>query len=140
MDSANSVADWLRLVEQHRITAVAVAEDKVAAGQALFHVGLAVECALKAYIMHVERPNSWPSKSARPDLYTHDLRALARIAQLQVGPRDPHAASWSIVMQWDRNQGYDPNPMPRRVARSWVDAAFGPDGVVTWISQKIPVP
>lgn len=138
MDNPDSVIDWLRLSEQHRIAAQSLAEDRKVAAQALFHVGLAVECMLKAYIMHRERLNCWPDKASRGDLYTHDLRKLAEIAKIEVKVTDPHAPAWSVLRQWDRNQGYNPKPMPRKVARSWCDAAFGTEGVVTWIRQKLP--
>jgi hypothetical protein len=41
------------------------------------------------------------------------------------------------VLQWDRGQGYDPSPMPRKVARSMIEAAFGDNGVVTWIRKTL---
>jgi hypothetical protein len=105
--------------------------------QTYFNSGLAVECALKAYIMRIERLNSWPSRASRPDLYTHDLRKLVQIAGIPVTPSNPIAAAWNLVMQWDRNQGYDPSPMPRRVALGWFEAAFGTDGAVTWLRMKL---
>ena len=111
--------------------------DRVAAPQALFHVGFAAECALKALIMSRERLNGWPSKASREELYTHDLRVLARIAGVNLSATDIHAPSWHLVLQWDRNQGYDPQRMPRKVAKNWVEAAFGPDGVVTWIKLTL---
>lgn len=137
MKHPESIADWLALCRQHEEAAKAIAENKVAAGQSIQHVGFAVECALKAYIWHVERFNQWPSRDARPDLYTHDLRKLRAIAGIQLDPAEPNAAHWHIVLQWDRNQGYDPKPMPRRVARSFVEAAFGSDGVATWLRLKL---
>lgn len=137
MSEPESVEHWQQLVEQHKRTAVLVSEDKRAASQALFHVGISVECALKALIMHTERMNCWPSREARPELYTHDLRKLSKVAGIIVPRRDPVAPAWSLLMQWDRHQGYDPRPMPRRTARSWVSAAYGDEGVVTWIYQKL---
>ena len=112
-------------------------ESRTAAGIAFQNVGFATECALKAYIMRRERFNRWPSKASRPDLHTHDLRKLMQIAGIVVHPKDALAPSWHIVLQWDRDQGYDPNPMPRKVARSMVEAAFGSAGVVAWLRQQI---
>lgn len=138
MADPNTPEEWLGLAEQHRITAFAVIGNKVAAGQAQFHAGLAVECALKALIMRRERLNGWPSRDARQELYTHDLRNLREIAGIVISPRDPQAPAWHLFLQWDRNQGYDPRPMPRKVAKSWIEAAFGPIGIVTWIRQNFP--
>lgn len=128
-----SPSEWLSLVRQHEKVARLVAEDRVAAAQAYFHVGFATECALKAYIMWKERLNRWPDKGDRPELYTHDLRNLVEIAGIEPRTTDATGPSWAVVLQWDRAQGYDPNPMPRRVARSMIEAAFGENGVVTWI-------
>lgn len=137
MADPQSVEESLMLARQHEATARLVAEDKLAAGQALFHAGLGVECALKAYIMWRERLNGWPSKDARKELYTHDLRELAEIAGIRKAPDDPVAPALHIMLQWDRNQGYDPKPMPRKVARSYVEAAFGERGVVTWLRSSL---
>jgi hypothetical protein len=103
----------------------------------MFHAGSGVEAALKAYIMRQERLNGWPSKASRPELYTHDLRQLARIAGIDVKNAGPRRPSWHVMFQWDRNQAYDPKPMPRRVARSFVEAAYGQDGIVTWIRTTL---
>ena len=129
---------WFALARQHEITARAVVAHRVAAAQAVFHAGAGVECALKAYIMRRERLIGWPSRESRPALYTHDLRQLLREAGLVISPRDPAAPGWALVLQWDRNQAYDPAPVPRKVARQWVDSAFGPDGVVEWLRQAYP--
>jgi hypothetical protein len=128
-----SPAEWMALAEQHEKSARVLAGDRVAAGQAYFHVGVATECAIKAYIMGRERLNSWPDRALRPELHTHDLRKLVKIAGIQLRTKDPVGPSWKVVLDWDRNQAYDPNLMPRKVARSMIEAAFGPKGVVTWI-------
>jgi hypothetical protein len=137
LSNPNSVADWLSLCKQHETAAKLMADDKSAAAQGFFHAGLAVECALKAYIWHLERFNRWPDKDARPDLYTHNLRLLKDAAKITLRTTDVNAPSWHIVLQWDRNQGYDPKPMPRKVARAMVEAVFGEDGVVTWLRQQL---
>ena len=132
-----SPSEWLKLAEQHEEAARALARNRLAAAQAYFHVGIAAECALKAYIMWKERLNSWPDRSSRRDLYTHDLRKLVQIAEIERSSRDPVGPSWAVVLQWDREQGYDPAPMPRKVAHSMVEAAFGEKGVVTWIRKTL---
>src|SRR5277367_3907104 len=125
----------MALTRQHEESARVLAENRLAAAQAYFHVGLATECALKAYIMWKERLNSWPDRVSRRELYTHDLRELVELAGIELRTTDPTGPSWAVVLQWDRSQGYDPNPMPRKVAGSMIEAAFGDDGVVTWIRR-----
>lgn len=137
MADPGNAEQWLTLVHRHERVARAMVDDRSAAAEAHWHAGIAVECALKAYIMRRERLNGWPSKDARPDLYTHSLRSLTLIAGLLPGSKDPHAPSWATVLQWDRNQGYDPKPMPRAVARGMVEAVFGERGVVTWIRSTL---
>ena len=132
-----SPSEWLRLARQHEEAARALAENRVAAAQSYSHVGFATECALKAYIMWKERLNRWPDRGARGELYTHDLRKLLEISGIDQSTRDPIGPSWAVVLQWDREQGYDPAPMPRKVARSMVEAAFGEKGVVTWIRKTL---
>lgn len=137
MADPRSIAEWLTLCAQHERAAVKLAEDKVAAGQAMFHAAVAVECALKAAVWHKERFNQWPSRGSRPDIYTHDLRALVRLAGIELNPAEPTAPSWHIMLQWDRAQSYEPKRMPRKVAQAYVEAAFGKDGVVTWLRRKL---
>ena len=132
-----SPSEWLSLAKQHETTARLLAENREVAAQAYFHVGFAAECALKAYIMWSERLNSWPDKGSRPELYTHDLRKLVEIAGIELRTRDPIGPGWAVVLQWDRGQGYDPSPMPRKVARSMIEAAFGDNGAVTWIRRTL---
>jgi len=87
--------------------------------------------------MGKERLNTWPERGSREELYTHDLRKLIQIAGIELKTRDPIGPNWHVVLEWDRAQAYDPLPMPRRVARSMVDAAFGEKGVVTWIRKTL---
>jgi hypothetical protein len=134
---AQSPSEWLALVRQHEAAARLLAENRAVAAQAYAHVGSAAECALKAYIMWRERLNSWPERGSRPELYTHDLRRLVDIAGIELRTTDPVSPSWAVVFQWDRGQGYDPSPMPRKVARSMIEAAFGVNGVVTWIRKTL---
>ena len=84
-----SAEEWLALVRQHEISARLLCEDKIAASQGYAHAGTAVEFALKARIMKRERLNGWPSVAARPDLHTHDLRALLNIAGIVLTPTSP---------------------------------------------------
>jgi hypothetical protein len=132
-----SPSEWLSLGRQHETTARLLAENREVAAQAYFHVGFAAECALKAYIMWSERLNIWPDRDSRPELYTHDLRKLVALARIELRTTDPIGPSWKTVLDWDRSQGYDPKPMPRKVAGAMVEAAFGEKGVVTWIRRTL---
>jgi hypothetical protein len=127
-----SVDEWLALVRhQHEAAAKLMCEDKNAARMGYDHAALAVECALKAYIWHIERFNQPPEPGDRPELFKHNLRVLKDKGGIIIKPTDANAPSWFVVLQWDRSQYYDPKPMPREVAKAMVEAAFGPRGVVT---------
>lgn len=97
------------------------------------HAGFIVECCLKAYIMHRERLNSWPSIAARRELYTHDLRKLCEIAEIAMDATDELAPAWHVVLEWDRNQAYDVGLMPTKVAIAMLEAASGEKGVASWL-------
>jgi hypothetical protein len=127
----------MALVSQHEELAKLGCESKLAASQGYFHAVMAAECALKAYIWHVERFNQAPTKEQRPELFGHNLRALKDKGGILVSRADPKAASWAVLLQSDRNQYYDPKPMPRKVARAMVEASFGEFGVVTWIRRQL---
>ena len=138
MADPQTTEEWLRLAQGHQDAAARLLNDQATSNFAIGHIGFSAEAALKAYIMRRERFNSWPSISARRDLYTHDLRVLLAIAGIPLDPLAPTAPSWHVILQFDRNQQYDPRPMPTRVAASWFEAAFGQDGVVSWIRKTFP--
>lgn len=125
---------FLHLVESKRFVAETAVENRLHCGEAWMAAGFAVEFALKAYIMRRERSNAWPSKEARPELYTHDLRKLFQVAELDLAtaPRELRGAL-RTVLDWDRAHEYTSRRMSRANARSMVKAAFGEEGVVSWL-------
>jgi len=129
-----TIDGWWGRVESKRAVALKMVDDRAHCREAWQAAGTAVEFAFKAVIMKRERMNRWPDKSERPDLHTHDLRVLLRIAGVDPrGLERPLRASIRTVLDWDRSHDYAVGSMERRVARSMVDATFGPDGVVTWL-------
>lgn len=137
MADPDTVDGWLALANQHEQMARIGCESKTAAQQGYFHAVMAVECALKAYIWHRARFNERPSQQERPELYSHNIRLLKDKANILPKPTDPNGASWIVILNANRGQYYDPKPMPRKVARQVVDAAFSEVGVVTWIRRQL---
>ena len=133
MSQPQTYDEWWALVEQHKRSAELLVCDKDAANQGYYHVGLAVEAALKAYICKNERFNRWPDRSDDPDLYTHNLWKLFRRSGIVLDSRSNFGPCWAVVLQWQRLQGYDHERMPRKVAQSFYEAAFGNYGVVEWL-------
>lgn len=105
----------------------------------LFHAGTSIECALKAVIMRKEGLNKWPDRNEPGNYWTHDLNKLRAKLGLKVDRKDPVAPNWAVMVTWSRQQDYTytPKPMPMKVASSYIDAAFGPDGVFQWVMSKL---
>src|SRR5262245_55894241 len=81
--------------------------------QAAYYVaGYAVECSLKACIAKQIRRHDFPPREAAK-LYTHDLRELVRLADLETARvTQAHASAtfnvqWAIVKDWKSNSRYD---------------------------------
>lgn len=136
MQSADSPDEWFSLADQH-LEAASILSHKTGLGkQVHLHSGFAVEFAIKGYLMRTRRLNQWPSRSDQPELYTHSIAKLAKAASVPtVGENDAHAASWALMLQWDRLQNYSPATMPDKVAISWYEAAGGKNGVVQWLKS-----
>lgn len=105
----------------------------------LFHVGMSIECALKAAIMKVEGLNKWPEKGDPGNYWTHELPALRKKLGWKLEPTDAVAPAWAVVVTWTRSADYtyNPKPMPKKVAESYIEAGFGPNGVLKWIQSKL---
>jgi hypothetical protein len=138
----DSVDEWLAKVAEHEATAkllVRKGSPDAARALVMHHAGSAIEYALKAAIMKREGLNRWPDQNAPGGYWTHDLTKLRRKAGLTLAPTDPVSPSWQTLVVWTRTADYtySPNPTPLSVARSYVEAAFGQNGVVTWIRSKL---
>ena len=136
--SAISIDDWLELARRHYGDARALKAARRNDGVWMAS-GFAVEAVLKASIMAKERLNRWPDRNEAPELYTHDLRALAQrlgISPRTFDPSDPSSASWKVAFEWERNHGYNVGKLPTRWADSMYDAAFGADGTIEWLAKR----
>jgi hypothetical protein len=130
-------ADGLwRRCEDKRSVAEAMVGSRRSCREAWVAAGFGVEFALKAVICSREGFNEWPSKESRPELYTHDIKDLFRAAgiDLKAAPKEVQPAIRQ-VLDWTRNHDYSATPMPRKMAKGMVEAAFGPNGVVGWLKR-----
>jgi hypothetical protein len=134
--TANSVEEWLRVAARHRAAAEQLVTLPELTQLSWSNAGFACECVFKAAIMAKERLNSWPSRSSRPELYTHDLAQLAKILGFEVKPIDQVAPAWSVVVRWRRHHMYNSNNMPMPVAQGLMDAVFGEEGVTQCLKQS----
>lgn len=128
----------MTLCRQHLDAACALLAAKQP-NRAWIEAGFAVECCLKAAIMSKERLNRWPSPGGEPELWTHDLVALAKrlgITAAALDPRDTASPSWKLVFEWERGHGYAIDKLPLKYAEQMYEAAFGPNGVVRWLASR----
>lgn len=89
--------------------------------------------------MQQEGLNRWPDRTAN-DYWTHDLNRLRRKLGLTIDRSDSVAPAWNVVVTWTRGKDYtyNPAPTPLPVAKSYLEAAFGKDGVMEWVLSKFP--
>ena len=132
-----TIEGWCRLSGRARLSARTLLGAKLP-GEAWTASGFAVEYALKAAVMAHQRFNRFPGKDQRPDLYTHDLKHLAREAGIDFRGlvRDPVAAHFQTVLLWKRSEAYNPTTMPMRIAEDMVASACGPSGVLQWLATR----
>ena len=113
--------DWERLARDHLAAAKLLAQPFPAL--AYYHAGYAVEFALKLRIMRRERLAWWPARAARPELHTHHLPTLGRLAW---------RVAWSEAQNWSAEVRYDPRAFPQRRTADMLDAVDG-SGFLLWL-------
>lgn len=129
----------MSLARRKEAAARALLDDRKQGATVWECAGFGVEFALKAIIAKKERFNEWPTAAAFPDLYTHNLRKLMVVAGVTLPANSVVAPHFATVLHWDRQHSYSANRVPRRVAKQMFEAAFGPDGVVAWISSTYQI-
>ena len=107
---------------------------------AYYLAGYSVECGLKACIAKHTRRYDFPDKKNVDASHTHDLKALVRIANLELlrverAKTDPAFRDyWDLVQQWSEQSRYRRHD--RTDAKALVDAiASAQHGVLRWIKQ-----
>lgn len=104
--------------------------------------GLAVEQALKGLIMRRLGLNRWPARKDRPELYSHDLGALAQLAgirerlQQAILMGEAIGTAWMVAKDFGINRRYpDGKAFPVRLGRDMVGAAGTPGELVEWLNS-----
>jgi HEPN domain-containing protein len=108
MGTARSDFQWLA---KTRIQEAKALLDKGLFDGAYYLSGYAVECALKATIAKRIRRSELPDKTLINDLYTHNLKKLLGLADLQVEYKQAtanqqFAANWDVVRNWSEEARY----------------------------------
>jgi hypothetical protein len=109
---------------------------------AYYMTGLAVECALKAYLASTVKAHDFPDKEFVNKMYVHKLEALftadaALWAALQADMRADAklTVNWSTVKDWDDKKRYDivEELEARGLYEATTDAG---SGVMEWIRGR----
>ena len=92
--------------------------------------GFAVEAALKACIAKQTRRHEFPDKDRANRVFTHDLAALLRVAQLNDALAADMAlqGKWTVVAKWRVDVRYE-------IEKSHGDAATGRGGIIPWLRR-----
>jgi HEPN domain-containing protein len=131
--------DFQRLAELRAREAGALLRSRNPIG-AYYLSGYAIECALKACIAKQGRRHEFPLKADYiRRLYTHDLKELLRLAEIEDQLEDDMrknaalARNWFMVKDWTEESRYKSTGLNGRDLHS---AIVGPDGVLLWIKQR----
>jgi HEPN domain-containing protein len=107
---------------------------------AYYLAGYAIECALKAIIATDFRANEIPDLKYVRDIYTHDLSALFRLAELEqeldaekkINP-DLYQR-WEVVKGWSERARYE--VWLEADASVMLNAIDGEEGLLRWLQNR----
>jgi HEPN domain-containing protein len=108
---------------------------------AYYLAGYAVECALKACISKKTRRYEFPDIETVRSSYTHDLRQLVKVAELETARKEQAAKdrefgnNWELVRDWSEKSRYRRNETDS--AKLFLKAVGDRrHGVFPWIKQR----
>jgi hypothetical protein len=107
---------------------------------AYYLAGYAIECALKAVIAADFRANEIPDLRYVRDIYTHDLSALLRLAELEQKLEAEKKTNrglyqrWETVKTWSERARYD--IWTEASASAILDAIDGDEGLLRWLQNR----
>lgn len=105
-------SDLQRLAQQRLREAKALLKLRHFSGS-YYLAGYSVECGLKACIAKQVRRYEFPDRERTKDSYTHDLRKLVKLANLEPqrierASMDPaFSANWDLVAKWSEESRYE---------------------------------
>ena len=107
---------------------------------AYYLAGYAIECALKAVIAADFRANEIPDPKYVRDIYTHDLSALLRLADLEQELEAEKKTKpelyqrWATVKTWSESARYE--VWTEASASAILDAIDGDEGLLGWLRNR----
>jgi HEPN domain-containing protein len=143
---SSTAADLWHVAERWGHDAQVLAERGGSHEAVYFASGFAAECALKAVALEHEKQANLPSRKQRRDYYSHDLRALVRLAGLHAAIKaladggSEAAAAWSVALNWNIEKRYA-RDMHSDEARGMLRSVVDRDvGILQWLRTKSPKP
>jgi hypothetical protein len=132
-------SDFIKLAEL-RLHEAKVLLDAEKFDGAYYLCGYAIECALKACIAKSTKEHDFPNKNTVNDSYSHDLKKLIKVSDLQ-NDFDKALKSdsdlenyWSVVKDWKETSRYKCDQ--KNEAFALYQAVADKDkGVLQWIKQ-----
>ena len=104
----------LRLLSQSRLDEAGVLLDKQLWTGAYYMTGLAVECALKAYLAQAVQQHDLPDKSFINRIHTHKLKELAQLdvtlwteLENEIKTDVKLRTNWNTVLLWNDENRYE---------------------------------
>jgi HEPN domain-containing protein len=134
--------DKLQLLADNRLKEAEVLLDKGCWTGAYYMTGLAVECALKAYLARAVQRYDFPDKSFVNRAYTHKLKELVELdgvfwgeLQKEISRDVKLRSNWDTVLGWNDENRYEIVEEPQ--AKSLYAATTEPSsGVMEWIRRR----
>ena len=134
--------DKLRLLADSRLKEAGVLLDKACWTGAYYMTGLAVECALKAYLARAVQQYDFPDKNFINRAYTHKLRELVQIdavlweeLQKEFSIDEKLESNWNTVLLWNDENRYE--MVEEFQAKALYSAVMDPgSGVMEWIRRR----
>jgi hypothetical protein len=134
--------DKLRLLADSRLKEAGVLLDQAFWTGAYYLTGLAVECALKAYLASAVQQYDFPDKNFVNRAYTHKLQDLVQIDGVLWEDLRKEASAdvwlrsnWETVLGWNDENRYETVEEPQ--AKSLYAATTEPSsGVMEWIRRR----
>lgn len=134
--------DKLQLLADSRLKEARLLLDQDCWTGAYYMTGLAVECALKAYLARAVRQYDFPDKNFVNRCYTHKLKELLQLdpalwveLQREISADEKLRSNWDTVLLWNDENRYE--EVEGTLARSLYAAAIeSGSGVMEWIRRR----
>ena len=132
----------LQLLTDSRLKEAGVLLDRECWTGAYYMTGLAVECALKAYLARAVQQYDFPDKNFVNRAYTHKLKELIQLdpalwgeLQMEISGDERLRSNWDTVLLWNDENRYE--IVEAQHAKSLYAATIEPgSGVMEWIRRR----